>query len=142
YTITVTISHGTSTPQVVNDTATVSNPAVVVTGGFAFSAIEGAAAAAQTVATFTDPGGPETLADYSASISWGDGTPATAGTITVNGGTFTVSGAHTYAEEGSYTITVSIVHEGLPAVTATSTAAVADQNVVATGGFSITATEG
>jgi hypothetical protein len=52
------------------------------------------------VATFTDPaGGPPS--NYVASINWGDGSPITAGTITLSGGTFTVSGSHTYSEEGA-----------------------------------------
>jgi hypothetical protein len=40
----------------------------------------------------------------SATIDWGDGTPASAGTV--GGGS--VSGSHTYAEEGSYTTTVTV----------------------------------
>src|SRR5262249_21197992 len=40
-------------------TVTVSDPAVVPTGGFSFAAVEGALSASQTVATFTDPGGAE-----------------------------------------------------------------------------------
>src|SRR5439155_1023412 len=103
-TITVTISHDATTPQVVTDTATITDPAVVPTGGFTFNAVEGSLSASQTVATFTDPGGPEALTDYAASIDWGDGS-SSAGTITVSGGVFTVKGSHTYAEEGTRTIT-------------------------------------
>jgi hypothetical protein len=62
-------------------TVNVSPPNVVAMGGFPFSAVEGAASAAQTVATFTDPGGAGSLADYSASITWGDASAATAGRI-------------------------------------------------------------
>src|SRR5207244_3958871 len=69
---------------------TVSDPAVVPTGGFTFSAVEGAPSASQKVATFTDPGGAEALADYSATINWGDGGATSAGTITVSGSVFTV----------------------------------------------------
>ena len=55
-------------------------------------------------------------------IDWGDGTPTTAGNITVTGGVFTVSGNHTYAEESAadhpgsnpYAVTVTIGHERPP----------------------------
>src|SRR5207245_2010552 len=84
YTITVTIGHESSTAQVVTDTATVSNPAVVAVGGFTFSGVEGTAATGK-VATFTDPGGAEATSDYSATINWGDGSPTTTGTISLSG---------------------------------------------------------
>ena len=52
----------------------------------------GTPSGSQTVATFTDPGGDESLANYSASINWGDGNTS-AGAITgpVNG-VYTVDG--------------------------------------------------
>jgi hypothetical protein len=102
--------------------------------GVAVNAAEGASFSGQTVATFTDPDGPELLpsiaAHYSATLDWGDGSAPTAGTITFDNGVFTVSGGHTYAEEGRYTITTTVDHDTAPDVTATSTA---------TGGFTLTA---
>jgi len=142
YTITVTIGHENSTPQTVTDTISVSNPPVVATGGLTFNATEGVASAVQPVATFTDPGGAEAIGDYSATINWGDSSPATTGTITLNGTTFTVSGSHAYTEEGSFTITVTVNHEGTTPSTVTSTAAVADANVVASGNLTFNASEG
>ena len=65
-----------------------------------------------TVATFTDanPGG--TVADFTATIDWGDGT-TTAGTVTgPTGGPFTVTGTHTFATLGSHTINVAIADDG------------------------------
>ncbi|HEY2156552.1 MAG TPA: hypothetical protein VGH33_13055, partial [Isosphaeraceae bacterium] len=60
-----------------------------------------------TVATFTDPdtgppGGPNPNAatDYLATIDWGDGSAITTATIVSNGGgSYSVRGAHTYADE-------------------------------------------
>src|SRR4029077_20992147 len=114
YTGTVTISHEAAPMATAMSTATVSDPAVVATGGFVVTATEGQDSGSQTVATFTDPGGVELVGDYSASINCGDGTAASTGTITVSGSTFTVKGSHTYAEESAadhpnsnpYTITV------------------------------------
>jgi hypothetical protein len=114
----------------------------VLTGGFAVAATEGQSTGSQPVATFTDSGGPEALTDYQASINWGDNS-SSPGTITANGdGSFTVSGSHTYAEEGTPAITVTVHHDTAPDATTTSTANVADPAVVLTGGFSVVATEG
>jgi len=66
------------------------------------------------VATFSDAGGPEPNdgTHYSASIDWGDGTGTTTGNISLSGSVFTVSGTHTYAQPTTYTVTVTIYHEG------------------------------
>ncbi len=59
------------------------------------------------VASFTDPDTNATAAEYSASVSWGDGS-SSAGTITGGTGTFSVAGSHTYAEEGTRQVTVTL----------------------------------
>jgi hypothetical protein len=97
YAVTVTITHESTTPQVAHSSAVVSDPAVTPAGGFTFLAVEGVPSATQTVATFTDPGSPEGVGDYSAMIDWGDGTAPSLGTITQSGTVYTVSGSHTYA---------------------------------------------
>src|SRR2546426_8257918 len=91
---------------VVSSSATVSDPAVVVTHQD-LTAMEGTAFVGKTVATFTDPRDPEVIGDYSAGIDWGDGTPASNGTITLSVGVFSVAGDHTYAEEGKFYVTRS-----------------------------------
>ena len=80
------------------------------------------------VATFTDPDQNATAAEYTATINWGDGSPTEPGVVTGGGGKFTVSGSHTYTEEGGYTITVVITDADNPGNTATvkSSATVAD----------------
>jgi PKD repeat protein len=101
--------------------------------GTTINATEGASFTG-TVATFTDPDPNSTAAEYAATINWGDGTAPTAGTISgPTGGPFTVSGTHTYTEEGTYTITVTITDVDTPSnnATATSTAHVADAALTA-----------
>src|SRR5207245_420714 len=101
------------------------------------------------VASFTDANVTAPLIDFTtgtggASINWGDGTSATAGTITQPGGigtAFVVNGGHTYAEEGSYTVTITITDKGGSTVTAKPTAAVADAALSASG-TAVSATEG
>jgi FG-GAP-like repeat len=142
-TITVTIQNDTDGRTQVTSTANVVDASVVATGGFTVTAAEGSDSGSQTVATFTDPAGPEALTDYSANIAWGDGTTSS-GTITFNSSnsTFTVSGNHTYAEEGSDSITVIIHHDAAADVSVTSTAQISDVAVLATGDFTLTAAEG
>lgn len=65
-----------------------------------------------TVANFTDSNTTSTTADFTAMIEWGDGTPATAGAVTGEGGSYSVSGNHTYEGTGYFTIKVHIVDDG------------------------------
>lgn len=79
------------------------------------------------VATFKDPDTSAKASEYSASINWGDGSTST-GTITGTGGKFTVSGTHTYKQQGSHTVKVTIKDRDNASNTATTTssATVAD----------------
>ena len=141
YPITVTISHDSAPSAFASSSAQVTDPPVAPTGNFTVLATENSNSSLQTVATFTDPGGPEALSDYSANISWGDG-QSNAGSINFSAGVFTIEGKHLYTEENSYPITVTIHHDIAPDVMTTSTAIVSDPAVIATGGFSVTGTEG
>jgi hypothetical protein len=85
-------------------------------------------------ATFTDPDTTATASEYGATINWGDGSPATTGTISgPTGGPFSVAGSHTYIQVGTYSITVVITDVDNPLTTATanSTANVADAPLTA-----------
>jgi hypothetical protein len=62
----------------------------------------------EAVATFTDPDVSAVPADYTATIAWGDGSASSPGAITGGEGNFSVAGNHSYAEEGKYTITVTV----------------------------------
>jgi hypothetical protein len=128
YTVSVTIQHGAAPPAplAVSSTATVSNPALAAVGGFTVTVAPGVPFSGQTVATFTHPSGPDAVASYAVTIDWGDGSAATAGTISgPSGGVFTVSGGHTYAAVTNDVITVTIQHAPSPSVSVTSTAVVA-----------------
>jgi len=84
-------------------------------GGFVVNAVEGAVSDLQVVATFSDPGGPEELTSYSATIDWGDGTTSAGIIAAASEGVFQVLGSHAYADSGVYTITTTINHgDGAP----------------------------
>jgi hypothetical protein len=127
YSITITIHHDMATSAIATSSASVSDQAVSASGAFSVTAVEGSKSSSQTLATFTDPAGPEALSDYSADVNWGDGS-SSAGTLSFNTGTgvFTVSGSHNYAEKGTYTITTTIHHDTASNATAVSSATVAD----------------
>jgi hypothetical protein len=142
--IMITLHHDALSPDpAVLASANVTVPPVTPTGGVTFAATESLLSANQPVATFTDPGGAHSVSEYSATIDWGDGSNASAGTITFNAGTsvFAVNGQHTYAEEGAYPLRVVMDHSLAPSVTATSTALVTDPSVIAIGGATVAAQE-
>ena len=73
------------------------------------------------VATFTDANPNGSVSDFTATVTWGDGTPTSSGTITESGGVFTVTGTHTYTIQGTYMPTVTIVDDGGSTATVTDT---------------------
>jgi hypothetical protein len=75
--------------------------------------IEGAPTS-YALGTFTAPSG---SSPYTISINWGDGTPpdTTTGTATLSGTTWTVSGTHTFADDGMDNVTATVrPTNGLP----------------------------
>src|SRR5207248_6895869 len=93
---------------------------------------EGASLGAITnFATFSDPGGAEPVGDYTATINWGDGTTSSGTVVSTGGNNFRVDApAHTYVEEGTYTVTVTVKHDSLtPVTSAGANIAIADQQI-------------
>jgi hypothetical protein len=106
---------------------------VTATEGMAFSGVVG---------SFTDADTHGFLGEYTATIDWGDNSPVTTGTISINGAGFDVTGSHTYAEEGQYPVKVSIFDIGEPPVVAQSMATIADAPLTAKGYFKLHVTGG
>ena len=103
---------------------------------------EGAALPNTTeVASFTDSSTIDAAGVFTASIDWGDGT-TTAGTVSGADGSFIVSGGHTYAEEGSYPLGVTVTDTADPEILPLSgTVTVSDAPLLATA-VDVVATEG
>ncbi len=93
---------------------------VTATGG-----VEGVTPTSLT-ASFTDANPGDHHGDFTASIDWGDGLQASSGTVTYDSTTkiYSVAGSHTYAEDGSYDVTVTVNDDGGSATTITGTATV------------------
>jgi hypothetical protein len=67
-----------------------------------------------TLDTFSDTDPSSTPSDFTATIDWGDGSRS-AGTIASGaGGTFVVTGSHTYAQSGDYDAEVTVSDYGSP----------------------------
>ncbi len=132
-TVSVTDPDDPGNPATASGTATIADAALSGTGASGVSGIEGQPISGATVATFTDANPGATTADFTATINWGDASTS-AGTVSgPTGGPFNVSGSHTYADEGTYTVTVGITDAGGSTASATTTAKVADAALSATG---------
>jgi len=134
FTVTVTVTDAdlSSNTAAANGTATVAD-AQLVASSVGVSATEGVAFGPATVATFTDADPNGVAADYTATINWGDGSTST-GTVSANeSGGFAVSGSHTYAEEGTFAVTVTIADAGGSNATSAGSASVADAALSASG---------
>jgi hypothetical protein len=94
---------------------------VTATEGTAFN---GTVATGYVTPGFTGP--------FSVTIDWGDGTTPSNGTGIVSGNTLTVNGSHTYAEEGSYPLTIKVTDVSGYSASASSTATVADASLTLT----------
>lgn len=127
-------------------TATVIGTATVSEGGVSIVAspirlVEGTAFSGQ-VGTFTDPGSPDPASAFTASIDWGDGSNS-AGTISGSAGSYSIAGSHTYADEGSFTATLTVSETGIAGgTTALKTlVSVAEGDVLTGTGATISPTE-
>jgi hypothetical protein len=139
YAVSVSVLDSDGNSTTAGGTATVGDAALsALSKTLAFT--EGAAAT-QVAASFEDADPRGFASDYSATIAWGDGTTSV-GTLAANGAGFDVLGSHSYAEEGSYAVSVTIQDAGGASVTANSTAGVADAPLAAGGVPRFSATGG
>jgi hypothetical protein len=132
YTVKVTVAGGDdpTTSASGSGTASVAEATITVSAG-TISATTGTAFSGQ-VATFAD-GDPLTPAsDYAASIQWGDGATST-GTISGSGGSFRVSGLHTYTTAGSHPLRVTVQETDGTSGTGTGSAGANDTTLTVTG---------
>ena len=103
-TLTVNAFEGTRLATADSDsfTVTITNANPIVEAGGNRSVTEGGTASLNP-ATFTDAGAADT---HTATIDWGDNTSLAAGVV--DQAASTVSGDHVYADDGDYTVTVTV----------------------------------
>jgi predicted enzyme related to lactoylglutathione lyase len=151
YTFTVTITNTTANASVSNNgTANVADAALTAGALTPPSATEGQSTGSVVLFHFTDADPNGTISDYTATVTWGDGTtetsvanPATVQVVAHTGGGFDVLGSHTYAEELSgQTFSVSVSDVGGASTSASNSAfSVADAALTAGALTPPTATE-
>jgi len=119
YTLTVTVTDtfaGTSVPA--STPITVGESLLSMTSTSPLAAVEGTVFSGQT-ATFSDPPNTDPVGNYTATIDWGDGSTSTA-VITQPGGAgtaYSISGTHTYADEGTFTVNTTAAEAFEPSFT-------------------------
>jgi hypothetical protein len=96
-------------------TATIADAALSATG----RAINSTNPFAGVLGSFADGNPYGTVADYTATIDWGDGVTSS-GSVTQNNLSFDVSGNHTYSALGPYTINTHVCDDGGACADATS----------------------
>jgi hypothetical protein len=135
YAVTATVTWGGQTTAFTDDfvvsPAAISGTSTTLTAS-AFSALSSTA-----VATYTSPS--SSLTDFTASIDWGDGT-SSPGAIAYSGGTYTVSGDHTYTNAGAFTVTTNINSIYGPSALVSSTATIS--GTVSATSVPVSATQG
>jgi predicted heme/steroid binding protein len=95
----------------VSDNVTVADAPLIDGTGVDFSVAAGVVFNGE-VGSFEDSNPSGTVADFSSTINWGDGTQATSGAVTAASGLFLVSGSHDYSLPGSYSVTVQAEDAG------------------------------
>jgi hypothetical protein len=127
YTATITITDTSSgNTTTVQSTATVADAALTAGSVTPTGGVEGSTASSASF-TFTDANAGATPADFTATCDWGDSS-TNSGLVTGSAGSFSVDcgSSHTYAEEGGYTVTVSVSDDGGSTTSGTSSVTVAD----------------
>jgi hypothetical protein len=118
--VTITDTDNSANTGSVALTATVADAALSATGS---SPSSSGRTTNGLVATFSDADSKGQASDYSAQVNWGDGT-TTSGTVSARSGKFAVSGSHTYAKSGTYTIKTTIRDAGGSSATATTSVSI------------------
>jgi len=132
--VSVTINDIDGSSATATTTTQVADNDALTATSYGLSGVEGQAVDG-IVATFTDVTYPTNSPDdFTANITWGDGTNSD-GTVTSQNGLFVVRGSHTYAEKGSYSISVGIKDDGsgVAFASTSSTANIADAALTASG---------
>jgi large repetitive protein len=141
YPISISVVDTGGSTATVAGSANIGDAALAGSSGAALSGSEGVAASL-TSATFTDANPGDHHGDFTATINWGDNGPTSTGTVSYSGGTYTVSGSHTYAEEGSYPISIAVTDVGGDTTTINGTATVGDAHLTGSSAATLAGTEG
>jgi hypothetical protein len=114
YNITVTFNDGGGSSITDTGSTMVADAAPMAGTATVGGGVAGVTPASLT-ATFSDANHGAPTSDFSGTINWGDSSPLqafTSSAVSGSGGSYTISGSHLYAVQGSYSITVKINDDG------------------------------
>ncbi|HJT33913.1 MAG TPA: DUF4214 domain-containing protein [Pirellulales bacterium] len=131
--VTVVVTDGSDkTTATLVDAATVADADTLTALPTAVTATENVGFSNTPIAQILTKNTSNPSGDFTATIDWGDGSQS-AGQLTGTGGVFTLSGSHTYAEDGNYTVQSVVSDPGGASITVTGSAAVAEAPLAAEG---------
>jgi hypothetical protein len=126
YTISVDVTASGGSTGSATSTATVADATLTLTGDYGLGVLH-QQANTLTLASFTDANPMAPSSDFSATINWGDGSSTVSGNISYSPATLSsISGTHSYSQDGSYTVTVTLTDVDGATATTTSTVYVGD----------------
>jgi hypothetical protein len=125
YTVNVTVRDVGGSQVQISSSATVMDAPLLAVGD-PFTGAPGVSTGDLLIGTFTDRGGVASLSNYSATVNWGDNSGDQAATVTLAGSTFQITGSHTYAQSGLYTIQIDVRDAGGSTATASTVGAIGD----------------
>ncbi len=119
YVLQVSLTDDAGQTVTASTTAVVAAAPITANGGFVEFAVKGQAVT-PVLAAFLDANPNDPAGSYTAEIDWGDGSRS-AGTVTGSNGEWSVSGPHTYASDGTYSVQVTLTDaDGTQATVASS----------------------
>ena len=139
YSLRVVVSGGTG-PGEATPTAQVSD--APLTAKVAVPSVVEGGSPSGAIATFTDLDPNDNASEYTVTIDWGDGSTGPGTVIKTGAGAFSVSGSHSYGEEGPRTVGVTVKDAGGSTATATQAITVADAPLTPGGPLTRRGTEG
>jgi hypothetical protein len=86
---------------------TVTDVPLTPTGATAYAA-QGTSGTTLTLATFIDANPNSSATDFAATINWGDNSAPSAGAVSGDSRSYTVTGSHSYATTGAFATTITI----------------------------------
>ncbi|HEX4084085.1 MAG TPA: peptidylprolyl isomerase [Chthoniobacteraceae bacterium] len=109
YPLLVNIADSNGANLALTGTVNITSSALAISGNDLYRA--GGVFKNQIVAGFTDAGGADTAAGYTAAIDWGDGA-VSQGAVKQKGRRYQVLGTHTYTSPHIYTVSVTVQRQG------------------------------
>lgn len=141
YDVATTVTDTKADTATIHTTVTIANPYVDLltpSNGGPWSATEGKAIKA-ILGTFTDSNTSAPASSFTATVCWNDpGSDCGKATVSGSAGKFTVTGSHTFAEEGSYTAVTTVADASGDTATIRTEVNVADAPLALAGGVKVT----